>query len=116
LVAETPIPTETISTLNVSAATGSGLVELKAAILKQFQSDSGTSRGVVETTRARTRDALVTAAKSLENAAFTVATDGGDELVAMDLRAAVESLDIITGSDVTEETLDRVFSRFCIGK
>ncbi len=116
LVAETPIPTETISNLNVSAATGSGLVELKSAILKQFQSDSGTSRGVVETTRARTRDALVTAAKSLENAAFTVATDGGDELVAMDLRAAVESLDIITGSDVTEETLDRVFSRFCIGK
>ena len=70
----------------------------------------------MDTTRARTRDALVTATKSLENAALTVATDGGDELVAMDLRSAVESLDIITGSDVTEETLDRVFSRFCIGK
>lgn len=116
LSTEMPMPNESFSGIKVSAATGAGLEELKAAILEQFQHDSADSTGVVDTTRARTRDALVTAAKSLENAAITVANDGGDELVAMDLRAAVESLDIITGSDVTEETLDRVFSRFCIGK
>ena len=112
-----PKPNESFPGIKVSAATGAGLEDLKEAILEQFQQDSAeATAGVVDTTRARTRDALVTAAKSLENAAITVANDGGDELVAMDLRAAVESLDIITGSDVTEETLDRVFSRFCIGK
>ena len=116
LSTEMPCPNESFPGIKVSAATGAGLEELKEAILEQFQHDSADSTGVVDTTRARTRDALVTAAKSLENAALTVATDGGDELVAMDLRSAVESLDIITGSDVTEETLDRVFSRFCIGK
>ena len=117
LSTEMPCPNESFSGIKVSAATGAGLEELKAAILEQFQQDSAeATAGVVDTTRARTRDALVTATKSLENAALTVATDGGDELVAMDLRSAVESLDIITGSDVTEETLDRVFSRFCIGK
>ena len=117
LSTEMPCPNESFSGIKVSAATGAGLEDLKAAILEQFQQDSAeATAGVVDTTRARTRDALVTATKSLENAALTVANDGGDELVAMDLRSAVESLDIITGSDVTEETLDRVFSRFCIGK
>ncbi len=102
--------------LRVSAASGSGLESLKAAILDQIQQESANTGAVIATTRARTRDALISASRALENSAQTVADDRGDELVAMDLRSAIESLDIVTGRDVTEETLDRVFSRFCIGK
>ena len=103
-------------TIHLSATTGMGMDELKRLICMELDKSGDTAPHAVETTRARTRDALIQAAEALEHAAATVACDGGDELVAMDLRSAVESLDIITGRDVTEETLDRVFSRFCIGK
>ena len=43
---------------------------------------------------------------------------GGDspECAAFDLRQAVESLDEITGRNLSEEILDQIFSTFCIGK
>jgi len=113
----TDLNDETCSdSIHLSAATGQGVEELKLRISQELDKQDDSTPHAVETTRARTRDALIQAAEALEHAAATVACDGGDELVAMDLRTAVEALDIITGRDVTEETLDRVFSRFCIGK
>ena len=41
---------------------------------------------------------------------------GGDELVAADLRLAVDELGRVVGAVVTDDILDRIFSRFCIGK
>ena len=38
------------------------------------------------------------------------------ELVAADLRAAIDSLDSFLGKTTTDEILDRVFSTFCVGK
>ena len=38
------------------------------------------------------------------------------ELIAIDIKDAIDSLDDIMGVSVKEEILDRIFSRFCIGK
>ncbi len=43
-------------------------------------------------------------------------TLGGDELVAVDLRQAIDELGKVVGEVVTDDILDRIFRRFCIGK
>ena len=38
------------------------------------------------------------------------------ELIAIDIREALDWLDVILGTRVDQEILDSIFSRFCIGK
>ena len=45
-----------------------------------------------------------------------LASGAGDELVAFDLRSAVDELGKVVGAVVTDDVLDRIFRRFCIGK
>jgi tRNA modification GTPase len=44
------------------------------------------------------------------------AARAGDELVAAEVRTALEELGKIVGAVYTEDVLDRIFGRFCIGK
>lgn len=69
----------------------------------------------------RTKEALMRANDSLQSAMELIKasrSDGGDrgELIAIELRAGLYALGEVTGAVHTEDLLDRVFSRFCIGK
>jgi len=59
---------------------------------------------------------LAAAVTSLEFARQRLETAGPDDAFAIDLRSALDHLGEITGAVVTDDILDRVFSRFCIGK
>jgi tRNA modification GTPase len=45
-----------------------------------------------------------------------VISSSEDELIAAELRTALESLGEVVGAVYTDDVLDRVFARFCIGK
>ena len=49
-------------------------------------------------------------------AAELVHAVGGNELVAVELRAALAELGKVVGAVYTDDLLDRIFSTFCIGK
>jgi len=65
---------------------------------------------------ARQIEALTRARESLEHARATLETRAPLDLLAMDLRAAIAAYGEVTGETVTEEVLDGIFSRFCVGK
>jgi tRNA modification GTPase len=63
-------------------------------------------------TALRSRESLIAAGESLARALEL--TD--DSLIALELRNAVNQLGLIDGIVHTEDILDNIFSRFCIGK
>jgi tRNA modification GTPase len=67
-------------------------------------------------TNRRHRRALSDAAAALNRARASLDRGVTDEFIALDLREAVNTLAEITGEVTSEEILNAIFSRFCIGK
>jgi len=61
-------------------------------------------------------DAVNDALRALDEAATTLARGEAIDFVARDLQSAYAALGRVTGDEATEELLDGVFARFCIGK
>ena len=98
-----------------SAVTSAGLAALRSAIARTLR-DRETGEGSLASTGARCRGSLTRASAALRSAAQIIVESGGDELVAFDLRLALDELGSVVGASVTDDILDRIFSRFCIGK
>ncbi|WP_164104358.1 tRNA modification GTPase [Candidatus Laterigemmans baculatus] len=100
--------------LLTSAVEASGLDCLRQAVAERL-GGSGDAGGLAATA-ARCRETLSDAAEGLRSAAEVVSSGGGQELVAAELRMAMEAVGRVTGSVYSEEILDSIFGRFCIGK
>lgn len=100
-----------------SSHTGQGLDELAAAMRATLETvEAETASDVVATTAARCRECLRLAGESLATALELTDAGGGDELIAAEIRNALNELGKIVGAVCTDDILDRVFSSFCIGK
>ena len=97
--------------LNVSATRGDGMERLRA-VLTDEALRLARGRATPSLTRPRHRAAVTAARDHLRDAG---AVDGA-EFVAEELRLAMAALARVTGEVVTDDVLDLVFSRFCIGK
>jgi tRNA modification GTPase len=95
----------------ISAATGSGCRELQETVGAAVAGLSTSGAGRIVLT-ARHGQALHAALDAIRSAA----REHCAELIALSLREALMQLGQITGQVTTEDLLDRVFSRFCIGK
>ncbi len=103
--------------LVVSAVTGVGLDALAEAMSRMLVSSSNTSRQWLGVTATRCSESLEAVAASLAHAEESAGIANiGDELLAVDLREALDHLGRVLGAVYTEDILDRVFSKFCIGK
>jgi tRNA modification GTPase len=101
-----------------SALTGEGLGELRERIAAAREGGSAPSRGLARLFNDRQRRRLLECGERLRAARAELAASGRvePELVVVDLRRAHEALEEITGGIAPEETLERIFARFCIGK
>lgn len=99
-----------------STATGEGLSRLEQEIRSACLQLSLAEGGVVANTAVRSRESLRAAEESLQRALQLVATNEGEEFIAAEVRLALTELGKVVGVVYTEDILDRIFSRFCIGK
>ncbi|MEW6272442.1 MAG: tRNA uridine-5-carboxymethylaminomethyl(34) synthesis GTPase MnmE [Thermodesulfobacteriota bacterium] len=106
------------SALEVSARTGHGLDALAssiAAALPQAEGPEPTDDAPL-VTRARHHVALVRAGDAVRRAQVALDLGQGLDLVSCELQTATTELDRLVGASDAEDVLDRVFSRFCVGK
>jgi len=102
-------------TVEVSALTGRGIDELRAAILEPFESvDSGDPGLLI--TDSRHYDLLSRTEGELELALRLLEENASEELVLVGLHNGLRLLGEITGETTPEDILSRIFSSFCIGK
>jgi len=102
-------------TLRICCLSEDGLRGLEEAILEKIsQRHLRPESGVAINTRHR--DCLRRALTSCDLAAGTMQSALAPEYVTVDLRAALVTLDEITGAANAEEIRDALFAQFCIGK
>jgi tRNA modification GTPase len=96
---------------------GYGLAEIKEYISRSFGPVSGReARESVVISDARHREALVRGIKALERFLTGINEGLAGEFLALELRDALDFLGEITGETTPGEILEKIFTRFCVGK
>lgn len=102
--------------IHTSAVTGKGLQELVGRLSALLVEHSNGDLHCVAATAIRCGKSLDDALASLRTARELAATRGDEELVASEVRVALNHIGQVIGTVYTDDILDRIFSRFCIGK
>ncbi len=102
-----------VTTLAISAQTGEGLPLLRSALLTAVDWEAGGGEGAF-TARSRHLDALRRCRDHLQSAMHLIGVQ--TDLVAEELRYAMDAAGEITGKKTADDLLGEIFSRFCIGK
>jgi tRNA modification GTPase len=101
----------------ISAITGDGMENLAEVLRGCLAVSRHAGRQWLGMTAARCRESLEAVAEALQRAEESAGVASvGDELIAVDVREALDHLGRILGVIYTDDILDRVFSKFCIGK
>ena len=98
------------------ASKSQGIEDLEAAILASVENANLTAANLDVAINQRQAAALTRAKIALEQVQETINGELPLDFWTIDLRSAIQALGEITGEGVTESVLDRIFSRFCIGK
>jgi tRNA modification GTPase len=100
----------------VSALTGEGIQPLREAILEAVRPKEGFEQETGFITSLRHERLLRDAVEWLDKARGAVEANTPHEMLLLDLYAALQPVDAITGATTADDILNRIFSTFCIGK
>ena len=104
-----------LNPIYISAKQQQGIEELKDELLNQVNlSQINTDDTIV--TNIRHLEALQNTREALERVLFGIDNPITSDFLAMDIRQALHHLGEITGTVTTDDLLENIFSKFCIGK
>jgi tRNA modification GTPase len=110
------IPAKNLECIEISALKDQGLDALKEEIFTRFTTGGVRKNNALLITNLRHRDALVKVGDNIERALFLKESGEPVEFIAFELREGLNHLAEITGETCSEDILNEIFSRFCIGK
>ena len=105
-----------IHVLPFSAKTQEGLSSLEALIESLYDAEKLLSNDEVTITSARQKALLLEAAEALDLALQGAESGVSEDFLNVDLMNAYRALGEIIGEEVTDDVIDRVFEKFCLGK
>jgi len=102
--------------IRASALEHQSIQELEAKIVDAILKDKNYDTHGILVSNIRHIKALEAAQKNLQAACRLMDGNISLEFISEEIKAAVNQLDAITGRNIDEDLLDRIFSEFCIGK
>ncbi|MDB9415493.1 tRNA uridine-5-carboxymethylaminomethyl(34) synthesis GTPase MnmE [Microcystis aeruginosa] len=109
-------PAEIERVVKLSAVQNQGIEDLEKTIINAVQNQEIQAANLDLAINQRQAAALTSAKIALQQVKKTIDQNLPFDFWSIDLRTAIQALGEITGEEVTESVLDRIFSRFCIGK
>lgn len=97
--------------VTISAENDIGISELEKIITDAVSNETATDETVMN---ARQYSCVLSALTALQNAVENIELT--PDVLLCDVEAAIESLSVMTGKTVSEEIIENIFSRFCVGK
>ena len=102
--------------IEASMRSKKGVEELYSAIEKMFNVNEIEIGNETIITNIRHKNQIHKAIQSIENAINTVKQELPIDIIAVEIKEALENLGCITGDNVSEDIINEIFSKFCLGK
>ena len=102
--------------IKISAKEGEGINDLYNEIENLFQISDMASGEEVVITNIRHKNQIENAINSIENAKKSINDDMPIDIISISVINCLEDLSKITGENVSEDIINEIFSKFCLGK
>lgn len=100
----------------ISAKYGINMDKLKRLLIEKLEHSKSNINNQIIFVNERQSNLLQQVVSSLDFAMDQIVKEIPDDLIADELKKAVSKLDEVSGSNVNEEVINNIFSKFCIGK
>ena len=102
--------------IKTSALQGKGIEEVKQKIIDLFNLKEIELDNEVVITNLRHKNLITKAIKNVEEAENTIKANMPIDIVSINIKNILENLNTITGEEVSEEIINEIFAKFCLGK
>ena len=110
------IDSDKYNVIGISAKTGDGLDELYKTIEKMFEINEIYNDNNILITNERHKNQISKAIENTENAIKSIEDNVPVDISTIYIKEALENLGEITGKNVTEDIINEIFKKFCLGK
>ena len=102
--------------IKISAKNGNGIEELYNEIENMFQIKSLETDGEIIITNIRHKNQIEYAINNIDEAMNAVKSNLPIDIISISIKQTLEDLGKITGENVSEDIINEIFSKFCLGK